>query len=127
LVVPDACKDARFADNPLVRGATGIRFYAGAPLRTDEGLGLGTICIMDKVPRPSLNPGHQAGLMALAALAMSELEKRRTKALSVMSAARLGHLAKAVAGMKGAASLEEALRQVVEEARILIGAHQAII
>src|SRR5690606_16090525 len=90
LVVPDTCKDARFADSPLVRGAAGIRFYAGAPLRTDEGLGLGTICIMDKVPRPWLEPGHQAGLMALAALVMSELEKRRTKALAVISAARLG-------------------------------------
>lgn len=47
LYVPDASLDARFADNPLVTGATHLRFYAGAPLRARNGQQLGTLCIID--------------------------------------------------------------------------------
>ncbi len=51
LVVPDATADPRFADNPLVTGPDGVRFYAGAPLRSPEGHVLGTLCVLDRVPR----------------------------------------------------------------------------
>ncbi len=51
LVVPDATADPRFADNPLVAGPSGVRFYAGAPLRSPEGHVLGTLCVLDRVPR----------------------------------------------------------------------------
>jgi two-component system sensor histidine kinase/response regulator len=51
LVVPDTLLDERFADNPLVLGETGIRFYAGQPLRATDGSQVGVLCIEDHLPR----------------------------------------------------------------------------
>jgi PAS domain S-box-containing protein len=51
LVVQNATDDVRFADNPLVAGDPGIRFYAGMPLTASEGNRLGTLCVIDRVPR----------------------------------------------------------------------------
>ena len=73
--VPDATLDARFADNPLVTGEPGIRFYAGAPLRTSGGQVLGSFDLIDFTPRV-LSAEDQAFLTDLAATAMDALELR---------------------------------------------------
>ena len=75
-IVPDAQKDARFADNPLVIGPPHLRFYAGAPLFSEEGYGLGTLCVIDKVPR-ELTPQQQKALMILRTHVLKLLDLRR--------------------------------------------------
>ena len=76
LVVPDATLDARFVDNPLVTGTPGIRFYAGAPLRSPDGYALGTLCLIDFVPR-EFSEKERDQLRALAEIVSSELKHRR--------------------------------------------------
>lgn len=73
--VPDTHLDARFRDNPLVTSDPKIRFYAGKPLITRDGLRLGTLCVCDRRPR-RLSDSQRDGLHTLAALATSLLEKR---------------------------------------------------
>ncbi|TPG26262.1 GAF domain-containing sensor histidine kinase [Variovorax ginsengisoli] len=75
MTVPDALQDSRFASNPLVLGDPNIRFYAGAPVLTPEGDALGTVCVIDTVPR-DLDPAQEAALQALARQTSALLQAR---------------------------------------------------
>ena len=76
LVVPDASKDSRFSNNPLVRSGPGFHFYAGAPLVTNDGHAIGTICVLDRKAR-ELDPDQIESLRALSRQVVSQLELRR--------------------------------------------------
>jgi GAF domain-containing protein len=76
LVVPDTHDDPRFATNPLVTDAPRVRFYAGVPLNSPQGLPLGTLCTFDSVPR-RLTAEQARALAALSREVMVHLELRR--------------------------------------------------
>ncbi|HEU0045382.1 sensor histidine kinase [Sphingomonas sp.] len=81
LVVPDMTADPRFAGNPLVTGAPHVRFYAGVPLITDEGVALGSLCVIDMVPHPDgLSPLQLQGLETLAENVIARLRDTRDAA-----------------------------------------------
>ena len=74
--VPDATRDARFSENPLVTGNPDIRFYAGAPLVLDGGVRVGTLCVIDRQAR-QLDASQRNMLTALARIATQALQSRR--------------------------------------------------
>jgi GAF domain-containing protein len=76
MIVPDALADERFAHNPLVLAEPRIRFYAGAPLITPDGLPVGTLCVFDRVPRRLL-PEQVEALEVLRDAVVAQLELRR--------------------------------------------------
>lgn len=73
--VQNACDDPRFHDNPLVIGAPGIRFYAGVPLTVSDGQNLGTLCVIDQVPR-QLTAEQRDALGRLTRQVVAQLELR---------------------------------------------------
>jgi PAS domain S-box-containing protein len=75
MIIPDAAKDPRFADNPLVTGPLGIRFYAGMPLKAHDGSMIGVLCAIDRVPR-KLTLEHKKLLKELAQFTTTELQLR---------------------------------------------------
>ncbi|MEB2846482.1 bifunctional diguanylate cyclase/phosphodiesterase [Endobacterium cereale] len=78
LVVADARADDRFRSNALVTSDPFIRFYAGAPLVTSKGHILGTLCIIDTLPREDFSAEDRETLQAMANLAMDQLELNRS-------------------------------------------------
>jgi signal transduction histidine kinase len=91
LVVPDTTLDGRFAENPLVTGDPGLRFYAGALLKTADGLAIGTVCVLDTEPR-GLTQEQIEVLRGLARQVMTQLELRRMLAVSERTNKHLGSL-----------------------------------
>lgn len=80
MVVPNALEDERFRSNPLVTDAPQIRFYAGAPLRSDSGHNLGTLCVIDSRPMEP-TPEQIRQLELLSELVIRELDLRRQRYL----------------------------------------------
>ena len=79
-IVEDARKDERFHDNPLVTGEPHVTFYAGVPLSSEEGLPLGTLCVIDNKPK-DLTKTQRKSLNALSKQVMNLLELRKKKIL----------------------------------------------
>ncbi|WP_454062327.1 PAS domain S-box protein [Candidatus Nitrospira salsa] len=73
--VSDALTDVRFMDNPLVTEDPNVRFYAGSPLQTLDGMPIGTLCVIDQVPR-SLSQEQRVALSAVSRQVMTQLELR---------------------------------------------------
>lgn len=81
-IVENASVDPRTLSNPLVAGVMGLKFYAAAPLKSKEGFNLGTLCIIDKMPR-SLNGKESSILMHLAKIVMGQIELKLQARLMV--------------------------------------------
>ena len=80
MVVPDVALDERFFDNPLVTDDPHIKFYAGAPLKLPSGQTIGTLCLIDRIPR-QLDDIDLAILGSLRDLALEELMRRTDEAV----------------------------------------------
>jgi PAS domain S-box-containing protein len=124
----DAASDERVADLPFVRDL-GIRFYAAAPLRNQDGSSLGTVWVLDQKPR-ELIPGEAEMLKALAALVMNQMELR----LYAEKVARLEHVERMIGEQLREANQrlsqsEERFRDFFEEAPIayVVGSKSGII
>jgi len=72
MVVRDACQDERFAHTPLVQGENPVRFYAGSPIAVGDGYRIGTLCIIDSVPR-DFGPEERDLLRDLAGIVANEV------------------------------------------------------
>lgn len=114
-VIPDATANDRFAQHPMVVGPPGIRLYAGAPLTTADGHNLGTICVMDTVPR-DLSEEEVAILADLAGLVMAQLDQRMSS-LHLLESERMRREAR-----RHAERMEEVER--VKSEFLLLGSHE---
>ena len=85
LVIPDARLDERFSSNPLVTGEPHIRFYAGAPLTAPNGRRIGTLCVIDTVPRAGLTHWQEQQLVELAARTIDAMGRRKARQTAILT------------------------------------------
>jgi GAF domain-containing protein len=81
-VVENACIDPRTLSNPLVAGAMGLKFYAAAPLKSRDGYNLGTLCIIDKMPR-RMSSKELSMLLQLSRIVMGQFELKLQSRLMI--------------------------------------------
>ncbi len=110
--IPDATKDSRFADNPLVTGEIGVRFYAAQPLTNHEGYAIGGLCLIGKEPK-TLNDIQRQTLKNLGSVTMALIETRKsmiahTNSLKEVEAHLIQEVEKAKAALAELASHKEA-------------------
>lgn len=91
--IEDTTADPRSADNPLVHGDPPLRFYAGVPLMTDDGLPLGTLCVIDRKPR-KLTDKQREALRVLARQVIVQLELRKALRTAQMLRQEVDHRVK---------------------------------
>lgn len=103
--IEDLTRHPRFGQHPLVQGEQAMRFYAGMPVRSDAGEALGTICVLDRVPR-RLTEAQREGLARLATRATAELELRRQGAELHAITAKLGESEAALRGLNESIALD---------------------
>ena len=108
MIVQDAMEDPRFKDNPLVNGNPNIRFYAGVPLLTSEGLAIGTLCAIDTKPR-LLSADEIRILVDLADIVIKEVQLRES---AVYFHKQMNHSARAME------AIEARFRTVFERAGV---------
>lgn len=87
--VTDLAADDRFADHPIVTRAPHMRFYAAAPVVTEDGYALGTVCVFGSEARTTLEPDHADALRAVARQIMALIELRRERTALNEANARL--------------------------------------
>ncbi|WP_393958229.1 GAF domain-containing protein [Methylorubrum sp. POS3] len=127
LQIPDLTRDARTRANPLVTGEPNLRFYAGAPLRTPDGQVLGSLCVIDHVPRPGgLSTEQVADLEALARQVMDQLLLRRSRSDRDRAGRQGEAVAVTLAGVAAAGGdLDESFRAVLAGAMRAVPAAEA--
>ncbi|WP_267354121.1 MULTISPECIES: GAF domain-containing protein [unclassified Methylobacterium] len=138
LVIPDLTKDARTAANPLVTGEPHIRFYAGAPLRSPDGAVLGSLCVIDMVPRPEgLTAEQFEDLRTLAGHVVVQIQMRRAveerdqllayQKAELRQAGRLDVLAKASAALLLSDEPTAVLEPILADGADVLGFDRALL
>jgi two-component sensor histidine kinase len=114
--IRDTLLDRRMADNPLCLGEPGLRFYAGALLKTEDDLPIGTLCILDYHPR-ALTPLQREVIQVLAHQTMAQLDLRRMERRADLLMREVDHRVKNSIFSLSAITLLEREAAVSEEAR----------